>query len=226
MKRASLLKLLQISDNTFPSGSFAFSNGLETLCKDTNIKSEYLLNDILFDQIVSRWFEFDRYFIEKAFKCHGAVLKLEELDNECHVQNTNDALAMASRRIGRSLITVHKKLETKSVGEFSKAISQRIINDEAGYEPVVKGMVGYGLNLSIEETETGALYGVVSSFLSAAVRMNLVGALQAQKLLADAVQNLSKLLEAPRPIIASTSALLGEIASSRHKNLEISLFSN
>ena len=34
MAQMSLLRLLQISDSSFPSGAFAFSNGLETLHKE------------------------------------------------------------------------------------------------------------------------------------------------------------------------------------------------
>ena len=226
MSELSLLMLLQVSDSAVPSGSLAVSNGLETIVKESHFKNSRDLEDLMIDQVAARWFEFDRYFINQAFLCAGSISELKNLDVSCHIQNTNEALALASRRIGRSLITVHKKLQTKNITEFSNAVYQGGNNEETGYEPVVRGLIGWSLNLSLGETEIGALFGTVSAFSSVAVRMNIIGALEAQQIIADALPKLCEMLAADCPKQATSSTLLSEIAASRHKHLDISLFSN
>lgn len=226
MSALSLLKLLHVSDSAFPSGSFAFSNGLETIVKELHITNKSELADLLINQVAARWFEFDRYFINQAFLCAGSVSELRRLDASCHVQNTNEAFALASRGIGRSLITVHKKLQTKGIIAFSGAVYGGKNSDDSGYEPVVRGLIGSSLNISQGETETGALFGTVSAFSSAAVRMNIIGALEAQQIIADALPKLCEMLAADCPNQATSSTLLSEIAALRHKHLDISLFSN
>lgn len=223
---ASLIRLLQISDSAFPSGSFAFSNGLETLHKELHILDKLTLIEILNEQLLPRWLEFDRFFIRSAINCGDDITKLVNLDSECHLQNTNAALAESSRRIGRSLLTVHKKMATAGAEKFWNACSTSILNNEAGYQPVVIGLVASGLDLSEQEAEIGALYGAISTFFSSAIRLNLIGAIEAQRLIAKEIPNLDARLQSSLCSYPYSSALLSEIAASRHQYLELSLFSN
>ena len=171
MGQLSLLRLLQLSDSNFPSGSFAFSNGLETMDKELSILSLINLNELLIEQILPRWFDFDRYFILKAFASSGIIDDLLQLDKKCHLQNTNEAMAAASRRVGRSLLTVHKKMNTVCAVKYWEACSSLILNDSGGYQPVIIGMVGSELKLSQKEVEAGALFSLDFSLFSHARHM-------------------------------------------------------
>ena len=104
MAQMSLLRLLQISDSSFPSGAFAFSNGLETLHKENENFDAGSLYKLLVQQIVPRWCDFDRYFIVSAYEASSDIAKLFQLDWKCHTQNTNAALADSSRRMGRPFL--------------------------------------------------------------------------------------------------------------------------
>ena len=144
MGHASLLRLLQTFDSAFPSGAFAFSNGLEVLNQEIKLLEKIDLKDILLEQFLSRWFEFDRYFIRKAFEADGKIADLLELDKKCHIQNSNAALAASSRRIGRSLLSVHIKIGTAGAIDFWDSSSKLILNEQRGYQPIVIGLVGWG----------------------------------------------------------------------------------
>ena len=226
MAQMSLLRLLQISDSSFPSGAFAFSNGLETLHKENEKFDASSLYKLLVQQIVPRWCDFDRYFIVSAYDANSETTKLLRLDWKCHTQNTNAALADSSRRMGRSLLTVHRKLNTFGVGDFWQQSSKLILNDERGYQPVVLGLVGRGLRLSKQEVEVSALYGIVSSFFSAAIRLNIIGAIEAQRMISCVITELEEVLLKTPPSFPSSNSLLSEIAVSRHRDSELSLFSN
>jgi len=104
--------------------------------------------------------------------------------------------------------------------------STSILNNEAGYQPVVIGLVASGLDLSEQEAEIGALYGAISTFFSSAIRLNLIGAIEAQRLIAKEIPNLDASLQSSLCSYPYSSALLSEIAASRHQYLELSLFSN
>ena len=226
MGHASLLRLLQTFDSAFPSGAFAFSNGLEVLNQEIKLLEKIDLKDILLEQFLPRWFEFDRFFIRKAFEAGGNIADLLELDKKCHIQNSNAALAASSRRIGRSLLSVHIKIGTAGAFDFWDASSKLILNEQRGYQPIVIGLVGWGLQISRKEVEIGAVYGVLSSFFSAAVRLGLMGAIEAQGTISEVIPEIDRMLEDGPPDFAYSNAILSEIAASRHKDLEISLFSN
>ena len=226
MSQMSLLRLLQISDSSFPSGAFAFSNGLETLHKETANFDAEVLYKLLKKQIVPRWCDFDRYFIVSAYEAKGDTAQLLDLDWKCHIQNTNAAFADSSRRIGRNLLTVHRKIKTTGLDEYWQKSSKLILNDERGYQPVVLGLVGWGMQLSKQEAEVSALYGTISSFFSAAIRLNIIGAIEAQCLTSSVIAELEGILMPEPPSFPYSNALLSEIAVSRHRDSDLSLFSN
>ena len=74
------LRLLQISDSAFPSGSFAFSGGLETLAGDGLATDARMLGDFIRGQAIGRWGGMDRWFIRAAHDAAPDAKVLAELD--------------------------------------------------------------------------------------------------------------------------------------------------
>ena len=226
ISKINLLRTLQISDSAFPSGSFAFSGGLESLTKDLENFSSQDLSFVLEKQIIPRWFEFDRFFLRNAHSCSGNMKELMALDRDCHVQNTNEGLAIASRRIGRSLISVHKSMATPFVNDFAQEIAAKSNPGTWGYEPVVRGLIGFGMAIDIEMVEVGAVYGALYSVLSSGIRLNVVGSIKAQEIMVNLIPTIDYKLSEEPPKMATTSALLADIAASRRSMFDVSLFSN
>ena len=226
ISKINLLRTLQISDSAFPSGSFAFSGGLESLTKDLENFSPQDLSFVLEKQIIPRWFEFDRFFLRNAHSCSGNMKELMALDRDCHVQNTNEGLAIASRRVGRSLISVHKSMATPFVSDFAQEIAAKSNPGTWGYEPVVRGLIGFGMDIDIEMVEVGAVYGALYSVLSSGIRLNVVGSIKAQEIMVSLIPIIDYKLSEEPPKMATTSALLADIAASRRSMFDVSLFSN
>lgn len=218
------LRLLQSADSSFPSGTFAFSSGLESLANEKRIRSAQDVSDILETQIVARWLEFDRVFLGMAHAAAENVGMLLDLDWQCHVQSAADRLAEASRRVGRSLLSVHARIGTAHVQPYRAAIADAGRGDSAGYEPVVQGVVGAGLGLPLPEAEAGALHAVIMAFLSAAVRLGRLGAIEAQAVLADISPRVAEALDAPLPERPGSFAPYADIAALRRATSHTSLF--
>lgn len=215
------LRLLQIADSAFPSGAFAFSNGLETLAAEGRLPNKEAVSTLFLDQILPRWGAFDRVFLCQAYAAADDLDALLALDHRCHLQNTSHRLAEASRRIGRALLTVHAGLGTPGTAAVRDALQSQPIG---GYDPVVQGLVGAGMGLSIDDTAAGALHAMTAAFLSAAVRLGTLGALEAQAILFEAGPDMAQCLEAPMPSEASGPALLAEIAALRRDASHAALF--
>ena len=220
----SLLRLLQTTDSAFPSGAFAFSSGLETLTNEGRVRDATGVHGVLTHQIMPRWFGFDRLFLHQAMTAAGDPQRLLDIDLRCHVQNTADRLADASRRIGRSLLSVHSRIGTPLVADFQAAIAQAKRGHAAGYEPVVQGVVAAGLGLSPAQAQAGALNGVVTAFTSAAVRLGVLGAIEAQSLLAQIAPAMAEGLSRPCPERPGSFSPLSEIAAVRRTAAHASLF--
>lgn len=214
MSSLATLRLLQVADSAFPSGAFAFSNGLETLAAEGRLTDKASLATLFAEQILPRWASFDRVFLRQAYAAAGDAQALLAIDQRCHLQSTAHSLAAASRRMGRAILSVHSRLGTPGAADFTAAL-QGQPKDQSGYDPVVQGLIGAGLGLSPEDTEAGALHAMAAATLSAAVRLGTLGALEAQGLLADAGPEMARVLSAPVPEHASGAALLAEIAALR-----------
>lgn len=220
----ALIRLLQVSDSAFPSGTFAFSSGLETLANEGRIKSAPDIGAVLTGQILPRWESFDRPFLHAAHAAGQDTTRLAEIDARCHLQSSADRLADAARRIGRSLLSVHARIGTPGAAAYRKMIADPDLRDAAGYEPVVQGLVGTGLGLSVEQTELGALHNAMMAFVSAAVRLGRLGAIEAQALLSTASTEMAKTLDAPVALHPGAFSPFAEIAALRRNAAQANLF--
>ncbi len=110
---ASLLAVLQHGDSFFPSGSLAFSWGLETLRNDGLIQNAEDVEWFVMDQLRHRWATMDRPVLVAA---HRAA---DDLESVVAVDLLVEAMSLAreardgSRRAGAALLSVHHSLGTE-----------------------------------------------------------------------------------------------------------------
>ncbi|MEM9197488.1 MAG: urease accessory UreF family protein [Pseudomonadota bacterium] len=212
---ATLLTMLQTGDSAFPSGAFAFSNGLETLVAEAVVPAQISLSDLLIDQIAPRWLEFDRFFLSAALQAEDVAA----VDRACHLRQSVPELAAASLRMGLALLTSHARIGTAGLADYLA----RDRDAAPGHAPVVQGLAARALGLGRAEAEAAAFHGLLSGFASAAVRLGQIGALSAQRILRKAIAQHAETLAAPARV-PSAFAPVADIATQRRDARAVNLF--
>lgn len=221
---AAILALLQTSDSAFPSGAFAFSNGLEGLIRDSMTPGGAAgVEETLLTQILPRWSEFDRVFLAQAHAAAGDLGRLAVIDMDCESRALSRPLRDASLSIGRALLTTHSRMGTPGAAAFRAEVRNGTL---LGHAAVVQGWIGWAIGLDLPQTEAGSLFGQLAAFTSAAVRLGHIGALDAQGILMRCNPAAAVCLGAPAPDQASGFAPLIEIAATRRCVGDARLFAN
>lgn len=217
----TLLRLLQVSDSSFPSGGFAFSNGLETLANEGALGGDADVEGFLRDQLLARWASFDRWFLRRALEAGDDIGALGALDWQCEAQTSVACLAAASRRMGRAVLSSHRRIGTPFAGAYLAALREDAV---PGHLPVVQGLVAAALGLPPPVAEVSAAYQMVTGALSAAVRLGRLGALQAQATQTALAPDICRLIAAPLPALPHAFSPLADIAALRHGDHATRLF--
>jgi len=220
-----LLQALQYADSFFPSGSIAFSWGLETLRADGEIASTNQIAQFLEGQLVHRWASFDVPVLVAAMRAGGKFDRLADLDQLVEAMTLAPELRDGSRRAGASLLKVHAGLGTPGAAEYRQSIAQRT---RRGHLAVVQGMLWRASGLSEETSRAVSAHSLCTGIVGAALRLGMIGHLDAQKILLQVRPVLVELLQLP----AGDSADLyvytphAEIAAMRHEAQDSRLFAN
>jgi urease accessory protein len=221
----SLLGALQYGDSFFPSGSIAFSWGLETLRADGEIASAEQVAKFLEGQLVHRWASFDAPVLIAAIRADGNFERLEDLDHLVEAMTLAPELREGSRRAGASLLKVHSGLGTPGADEYRRSIAQR---KARGHLPVVQGLLWNATGLSGEACRVVSAHTLCTGIVGAALRLGLIGHLDAQKILLQVRPVLVELLQLPAGDVEDlyTCTPHAEIAAMRHEVQDSRLFAN
>jgi urease accessory protein len=222
---SGLLVALQHADSQFPSGGFAFSQGLEASSQLSARLGPCTFEDFLETQLRHRWAGADRVALARAHRLAGDLERLATLDFEVEASTFVEGLRAGSRRNGAALLTTHGRIGTAGAAAYRALIAE---GKALGHLAVVQGLLWRALGL--DETTAVAMggYQAAASLATAAVRLGLVGAIQSQALLAKALPVIADVSSAPvaddEPIRSFTP--LAEIAVALHGASGQRLFSN
>jgi urease accessory protein len=221
----SLLGALQFADSFFPSGSIAFSWGLETLRTDGEIVSVEQVTQFLEGQLVQRWSTFDAPVLVAAMRANGRLDRLADLDELVEAMTLATELREGSRRAGTSLLKVHVGLGTPGAAEYREAVAQR---KARGHLPVVQGMLWKATGLSEQACRAVSAHTLCTGIVGAALRLGMIGHLDAQKALLQVRPALLELLRLPAQEAEEVYAYTphAEIAAMRHEVQDSRLFAN
>lgn len=225
----TLLQTLWQSDSAFPNGAFAFSNGIEGLADLGERLDRTGLPDVLASTLRHRWAGMDRIAIALAFAAADDVARLREIDHHVDAATLPAPQRKGSARNGLAFLTAHARIGTPMADSLKAEIaSHRLI----GHLPVVQGSLWRHCGMDEASALAASAYGTLAAMVSAAVRLSLIGAVEAQRCLADSLPLVADIIEshreAPPPSlddIASFSPLL-DIATMRHATSDVRLFSN
>jgi urease accessory protein len=193
--------LWQLADSAFPTGSFAHSTGLEAAWQHNEVRQRGELVAFIeasLDQLGHTALP----FVTAAF---DAPEKLKELDCLYDVMTTNHVANRASRAQGRAFLSAVKRV-SNSEGEMSDA------EFSFAHLAPVFGVCLRELGVPRETTLRMFFFNHLRCVLAAAVRLNIVGPMEAQALqraLSPKAEIMLKKCEAlPLDEIAQTAPLL------------------
>jgi urease accessory protein len=221
---SGLLTAMQHADSAFPSGSFAFSNGIEGLAALGPRLDRARLAAAVDSTIRHRWACADRVALVHAHRAHD-LDRVAAIDAAVEASTIAEPLRTGSKRNGGALLAAHVRLGTPFAAAFRSLIDA---GQAHGHLAVVQGLIWRNLGISEPHAVAMSGYTTASGLVAAAVRLGQVGAIAAQAVLGGALRAVEEAAKAPIPAaveIASFTPLL-DVASARQAHAHVRLFSN
>ena len=219
------LTLLQYGDSFFPSGAVSFSWGLETLCAEGRITAAPEVSSFLHSQLRHRWATCDRPAVAAGHRMGEDLDAVARIDRLLEAQSLAAELRDGSRRSGGALLAVHEKLGTPGAETYRALVRS---GGAPGHVAVVQGLVGRGAGLILPACEVLSAHTLCVGLLGAALRLGVIGHIDAQRILKQARVSIADILAVPAPGVDAMSAFTpeAEIAVMRHETAETRLFAN
>ena len=222
-----LLRAIQHADSGFPSGGFAFSQGLEGFAGMGVRPSGKEIDRFVRTLLVVRWRTADRIALVHAFRAAGAgdLAAVTTIDREVEISTLAEALRVGSRRNGAALLTAHVRLGTPRAADYRAIIHN---GHALGHLAVVQGLLWNALGVSERAAIAMSGYGLVSALATAAVRLGLLGAIDAQRMVSGMLPLVADAAAAP---VADGERMcsytpFAEIAAMQHARQPTRLFFN
>jgi len=239
--RSSLLALQQ-ADSFFPAGAVAWSWGLETLVSDGRLgvpdeptvrrrqrgmhrDRSAQVRGFVEGQLRHRWASFDRAFLMAAWHAADDLPALQVLDAQVEALTLAEELRQGSRRVGQSLLGVHVALGTQGAEAYQRQV---LAGDAPGHLPVLQGLLWRQLGMDCDHCQLAAAHSLCTGLVSAAVRLGVMGHIDAQRVLTALQPLLLELLAQAPPAIDDACGFtpMAEIAVMRHETQDLRLFAN
>ena len=219
-----LLTILQHADSSFPSGSFAFSNGIEGLSAMNAPLDRRGLQDVVTLFLRHRWATSDRVALALTHRANEAFDKVAWIDHAVEAATLAEPLRTGSKRNGNALLAAHVRLATPGARELRMLIED---GEAHGHMPVVQGFVWRARGLSEAAAVAVSGYSTAAGLIAAAVRLGRIGAVEAQSVLAAALATVAELSTSIAPAAGIESFMPWvDAAASRHARAHLRLFAS
>jgi urease accessory protein len=177
--------LWQLADSAFPTGGFAHSAGLEAAWQHGEVKNR----GELISFVEAGLHQLGHAALPFVTAAHAEPARLSEFDDLCDAFTTNHVANRASRGQGKAFLTAVQRIFT--VGQASRPSPSKNFEDikmETGKMPVLQfnhfacvfGGAMRQLDVSLETTARLFFFNYLRSIMAAAVRLNIVGPMEAQ----------------------------------------------
>jgi urease accessory protein len=204
----------QLIDSGFPSGGFAHSAGLEAAVQHGHVTDSAAVRAFARQSLA----QCGRSALPIVTAAHRRPHDLPELDQLSDVFLSNPVANRASRAQGRALLT--------SVARAFPDVDIRIDASAGHYGPLVGALFNL-LGVNLIDTQRAFLFIASRGVSSAAVRLGIIGAYEAQTIQADLVPHIDRVIhdcEALTPYDVAQTAPLIDLFQSTHDRLYSRLF--
>jgi urease accessory protein len=220
-----ILQAIWQADGAFPSGSFAFSYGVEGVVALSSKLDGAALAELTVTIIRQRWMTCDRVALVRAFRAAGNLDAIADIDRDVEASTFGSTIREGSRRNGGSFLASHARLGEATAVRLRQAVASGVC---LGHIAVMQGVVWHAMGLDEKLTQIAAVYSAASGAVIAAVRLGAIGALEGQKVLRGCLPLIDTLVAEPVPEDSELSSFIPflEIAAARHARADLRLFVN
>jgi urease accessory protein len=221
----SFLLALQQADSLFPSGGFAFSQGLEATLTLAERLGPFDFASFAEVQIRHRWAGTDRVAVARAFRRSPDLRAVATIDLEFEASSISQPLREGSRRNGMALLTAHERLGLAGAADYRRLVRR---GEGFGHLAIVQGIAWRAIGLEERAALSISGYQAVASLASAAVRLGVIGAIEAQSQITAVLPLVHRICAEPISDDQEFDAFvpLTEIAVALNTNSGQRLFSN
>jgi len=224
-KAITMLSALQHGDSFYPSGSSSFSWGLETLVSEGAILDGAGVEMFIRVQLEDRWASFDRAVVSTAYEQSDNLEEICRIDSLVEAQTLTAEMRDGSHRSGHALLQVHEKLNNPRAADYRALIRSSVAY---GNLNVMQGFLWAGSGMSVDDTGVVSAHTLCTGLLGAAIRLGVIGHIDAQRILSAMHLTINEVVDSPPPRIDNLQAFtpVSEIAMMRHETIESRLFAN
>ncbi len=221
----STLHALWQADGAFPSGSFAFSYGIEGAIALQPGMQVGAFAELLSTVLRHRWATYDRIALLRSFRSRGNLSALAEIDREIESSTLVESLRNGSRRNGASFVASHARLGNGTAIALRSALRT---GECLGHVAVMQGAIWSADGLDARLVQLTSGYAVASNLVTAAIRLGAIGALQGQAILKDNLPLIERLVSDEPPEDAELASFIPflDVAAARHARADLRLFAN
>lgn len=224
--------ILQLSDSAFPTGSFAYSWGMETLVQEEVIRNSDQARKWLTHTLEFSWGPGDGRVTAMVWGAaqECAMKRVAEIDAWLTASRSSDELRRGALQTGRRLLTEASRLvNDPKVSDYRDTCMQE--SEILGNPAVVMGLLGSTLKWSVTNTVLAAGFQAANALVLALVKLVPLGQGEGQSLLRDAGIVVERLVqevcdESSSEDMAQIAQVVPwlDIAGMRHEKLYTRLF--
>lgn len=225
-QRLPLLRLMQMTDSSYPVGGYAYSHGMEWLVQTGHVTSEKevagVLESFIAQVVRHQWMP----AAAAAFRAR-AVAQAQRIDILLDASILAEAEREAGRAMGRRLLDLATAtLAVPRVAELRVAV---LASTSPGQFAVVFGAVGRECEVDEGDMLAALGYSAVNSVTQAAIRLGCIGPEAAVRLVTGSAPAIAEaaatVASAPRQRIGAFAPML-ELASMLQPTLRFRMFAS
>lgn len=227
MASYNLLRLLQVTDSSFPVGGYAYSHGTEWLVHEGKVRDAATLREVLnsfVDQVAGgQW-------LPAAATSFRAPTRAGAVRTDCRLDASISAEAerSAGRAMGTRLLEVTRSAwgNDERLPDYAAAVWE---GSAPGQFAIAFALAGRASGSSEAEMLTALGFSMVNSVAQAAVRLGVIGADTAARLVSETFEQLdravTRVTETRRPSVGAFAPGL-ELAAMLQPTLRFRMFAS
>jgi urease accessory protein len=222
---ASAMAVLQYGDSFFPSGSVAFSWGLEDLARRGRLANEGEVEAFVVGQLRSRWAGFDRPAVAAAHRIGSDCAAVANIDRHVEIRTVAAELRSGSRRMGNAMLLVFTQLGQAHALRYRDLVKR---GEAFGHLPVMQGFLLGHSGLNEVDALAVSAHTFCTGLLGAAIRLGCLTHIEAQHILLEARREAGRINSEPMPGLEemASASFESEIAVMHHASRDLRLFAN